>query len=596
MRSKKHKQNVKSYRDYLHKNSPNYFSLNFISSLGNFNSTDVCALLGEAFLQLLVASRKIECHIKQRFFKAYLEQKLEIAPYENLLSDLIGRFSRESLLGSANAMPDFCVHYVPFEDTLGFMYEALLELHEDTHEDSYYTSESLTDTVLETLLVTSERRFFDPMCGSGIFLLRLMRRGAKTENLYGCDLDETVVHLARMNVLLSSRTPLDYQFLCEHFFIGDSLLQTKLPKVDVIVGNPPFSLFYDEEQTAHYAENLSCARRKHPCLADLFVERALQHLDENGMLQFILPESLLHVASHREVRQCIFEMARVKAVRYLGEVFHAVQCQSIVLSLEKTKFSGALGDVIVNTPYSSYIVRRKRDALDFNFQYTDQEDKILKTMEHSERCVRLKSQVYFAMGIVSGKNQELLIKKNDPAFTKKNYEPVLMGPDIEPFVVNCPQSYILFDKNSLQQVAKEDYYRKSPKLVYRFIAKYPIVAIDTQGFLTLNSCNILILNPASPFSAAYLCAVLNSSAVRFYFEKKFHTIKILRSFLEEVPVPLVSAEEMLLIEFMVDEYLKSGGENKQLQKRRIDRRIAEYFGLGKRGLKLTDQGRESPRF
>ena len=137
-------------------------------------------------------------------------------------------------------------------------------------------------------------------------------------------------------------------------------------------------------------------------------------------------------------------------------------------------------------------------------------------------------------------------------------------------------------------MAPIEYYRNPVKIVYRFIAKYPIVALDRKGRLTLNSCNFLIPR-FDNLSPVYLCAVLNSSAVRFYFERKFHTIKILRSLLEEVPIPLASKEDQMLIEFMVTELNECTDENKQLELRhKIDRKICEIYGLGKRALNTIE--------
>ena len=94
--------------------------------------------------------------------------------------------------------------------------------------------------------------------------------------------------------------------------------------------------------------------------------------------------------------------------------------------------------------------------------------------------------------------------------------------------------------------------------MYRFIARYPIAAVDTKGLLTLNSCNFIVPTFKN-ISATYLAAVLNSSAVRFYFEKKFHTIKVLRSLLEEVPIPIASEDSQREVEFLVEQLTDDKG-------------------------------------
>lgn len=546
------------------------------------STTAITALLCESFLQLLVDAKRIKSKCTKQYFRAYLEGTLDADIYDWLLLELMDKTSRNTLLSASKKLPSFTLHFVPFEDTLGLIYLSLMELSKRRQSGRYYTPQSLTDTAVETLQVSRGRVFLDPCCGSGNFLLRLLRRGARVEDLYGCDLDGFSVTLARINFVLSGNCS-DKDTLQDHLLKCDTITCRSLPQVDVVLGNPPWGSCDDEKVVSRYARTLICAEKKRPCYADLFVERSLNLLKDGGIVQFVLPEALLNVASHETIRAFITEHARVRSVRYLGEVFHAVQCPSVILTLEKTSFSNASGDVIVNVGDSNYIVRRQRKGADFNFKVTDQESLVLDKMDDLEHCVKLKGHAKFALGIVTGSN-------NNSIFNEKieGAEPVLRGLDIEPFKINPPDSFIKYEEGAFQQVAPMELYRAKEKLVYRFIAKYPIVAVDTHGMLTLNSCNLLVPE-FKDLSATYLAAVLNSSAVRFYFEKKFHTIKILRSLLEEVPVPVASKEDQMYIEFLVEE-LKEADEvaSKEIIKK-IDRKIAEIYGLGKRALKLISQ-------
>ncbi len=570
------------YVNYVSRESPNHAAVALLVSGFTGSTTAITALLCESFLQLLVDAKRIKATCNKQFFKAYLEGTLDADIYDWLLLELMDKTSRNTLLSASKKLPYFTLHFVPFEDTLGLIYLSLMELSKRRQSGRYYTPQSLTDTAVETLQVARGRVFLDPCCGSGNFLLRLLRRGARVEDLYGCDLDGFSVTLARINFVLSGNCS-DKDTLQEHLLKCDTITCRSLPQIDVVLGNPPWGSCDDEKVVSRYARTLICAEKKRPCFADLFVERSLNLLKDGGIVQFVLPEALLNVASHETIRSFITEHARVRSVRYLGEVFHAVQCPSVILTLEKTSFSNASGDVIVNVGDSNYIVRRQRKSSDFNFKVTDQEALVLDKMDDLEHCVKLKGHAKFALGIVTGSNNNSIFKQKI-----EGSEAVLRGLDIEPFKINPPDSFIKYEEGAFQQVAPMELYRAKEKLVYRFIAKYPIVAVDTHGMLTLNSCNLLVPE-FEDLSATYLAAVLNSSAVRFYFEKKFHTIKILRSLLEEVPVPVASKEDQMYIEFLVEE-LKDADEatSKEIIKK-IDRKIAEIYGLGKRALKLISQ-------
>lgn len=585
LKSRRNKSALKGrelYVNYVSKESPNHAAVSMLVNGFSGTQTAITALLCESFLQLLSSSSKLSCPDSKKIFLSYLQGAFDVGEYEWLLLELMGKTPVKSLQASIKKLPEFTLEYVPFEDTLGLIYLSLMEISKRRQSGRYYTPQNLTDTAVETLQVSRGRVFLDPCCGSGNFLLRLLKRGARVEDLYGCDLDGFSVTLARVNFVLSGNTT-DRELLTSHLIKCDTLTSKHLPRVDVVLGNPPWGCCDDPKVASRYAKSLVCADKNRPCLADLFVERSLSLLGVGGIVQFVLPEALLNVASHDKVRDYISSNARVLSVRYLGEVFHAVQCPSVILTLQRTSFRGAMGDVIVNNEEQTYIVRRVRDRNDFNFKVTDAEAKVLEKMDDLDNCVKLRGHASFALGVVTGSNNGKI--KEEPA---PGFEQVIRGSDIEPYRINSPKSYIKSDLSNFQQVAPTEFYRNECKLVYRFISRYPIVALDTKGMLTLNSCNVMIPKFEN-ISPVFVMAVLNSSAVRFYFEKKFNTIKVLKSLLEEVPIPLASKEDQMLIEFMVEE-LKEVSDEKQYAEcvKKIDRKISEIYGLGKRSLRLIE--------
>lgn len=572
------------YVNYVSRESPNHSVVSMLVNNFSGTSTAICALLCEAFLRLIVSGNKLSNphSIKGSLLKAYLEGKLDVSNLEWLLLELMDKTPINSLKRAANLLPDINLCYVPYEDTLGLIYLSLMEFSKRRQSGRYYTPQNLTDTAVETLQVARGRVFLDPCCGSGNFLLRLLKRGARVEDLYGSDLDGFSVTLARVNFVLSGNCT-DKEILCSHLVKCDTITSKNFPNVDVVLGNPPWGSCEDPIAIRKYSKILECANKNRPCFADLFVERSLNQVQEGGIVQFVLPEALLNVGSHEPLRQYIAKHARVRAVRYLGEVFHAVQCPSVILTLEKTSFAGATGDVIVNTNDTNYVVRRNREPLDFNFKITDQEATVIEKMDDLEHCVKLKGYAKFALGIVTGSNKGSIFKEQVPGS-----EPILRGEDVKPFTISKPTSFIRYEDNKFQQVAPMEMYRSPVKLVYKFISRYPIVAVDKKGLLTLNSANFIVPTFKN-LSPVYLAAVLNSSAVRFYFEKKFQSLKVLKSLLEEVPIPFASINDQMQIEFLVEELKEAEDKKKSEIFKKIDEKIAEIYGLAKRSLNLIKQ-------
>ena len=141
------------------------------------------------------------------------------------------------------------------------------------------------------------------------------------------------------------------------------------------------------------------------------------------------------------------------------------------------------------------------------------------------------SHSQWALGIVTGDNKNKVKKE-----MATGLEPVYTGKQVTPFRLQKGSSYISFAPETFQQCAKEEFFRAPEKLIYRFIAKYPIVAFDDKQCLCLNSANILIPELDS-ISIKSVAALLNSSLYHYYYAIKFADIKVLKGNLQELPFP-----------------------------------------------------------
>ncbi|MDE7336087.1 MAG: hypothetical protein K2N10_07245, partial [Muribaculaceae bacterium] len=137
-------------------------------------------------------------------------------------------------------------------------------------------------------------------------------------------------------------------------------------------------------------------------------------------------------------------------------------------------------------------------------------------------------------------------------------------------------SYILFEPDSFQQCAKEEYFRAPEKLIYRFIAKYPIVAYDDKQRLCLNSANILIPQ-LDGISIKSVAALLNSSLYHYYYSLKFTDIKVLKGNLQELPFPKLTPDQDRTLSNLVSSIHLSGLSEENQQK--LDETIYSIFDI-----------------
>ena len=494
-----------------------------------------------------------------------------------LIKDLLGDVSMDPIshdkLHPALSKELF---YERGEDSLGFVYISLRDIGQRRSSGMYYTPERVVNQLIDSIIENDEqlnnKTILDPCCGTGNFLLRLSAKGILYTNLFGQDIDPISVYLSRINMALSAPF-MSAADICSRITIGDTLFQTSHRKFDVILGNPPWGSILPEENIARYHRLFKTAAGRSFDSYDLFIEKALNMLDINGVLAFVLPEAVLNVASHSIVRRLILDSCSIKFAIYLGNVFSGVQCPSVILGLALDNRRTAIG-CKVTTSNNRFVISQSRVFKDgmLPLDVSDSENDCLNAIGSIRNVAYLRDNAKFALGIVTGNNKKYISEKKN-----EENEIVLKGCDIQKYSITASEKYIRFVPESFQQVAPTDLYRAKEKLMYRFVCEVPVFAYDDQQRLSLNSCNIVI--PDIPgLKMKYILAVLNSSVAAFYITKRFRSVKLLRSHIELMPIPVVPTEVQTFIIDKVDRIMDASEGVIGLYTE-LDRKIMELFGL-----------------
>ena len=488
-----------------------------------------------------------------------------------LLQDLADDITFHHFLENHPLLCDITYDYEPTEDTLGFLYLSLRNLNDRKGSGSYYTpfwlakhliTEHLLPVLTKSLSGTS---VLDPSCGCGMFLLQLPE-AFPLKKIYGCDIDALSVTLTRINLAMKYRISSadELKPLYHNIFIQDFLTYSPapadLPLYDIILGNPPWGARISDAQIKSYRPYFSCARQGSVDSSDMFLEQSLRLMAPDGILAFVLPEAILNVKSHQPVRAHLLSNSKALSVEYLGEVFEQVHCPSIIFTVKKMtdrtlcKDKFAVGTKVSNKT-ATFLIQNQRAMTDecFSFSVSDEEYAVLTKILNHSQSTTLKGHANFALGIVTGNNS--LYLHSEPV---EDMEPVLKGSDISKYHINSSSGYLKFLPEYFQQTAPEPYYR-AEKLFYRFISRRLIFAYDDTGLLSLNSCNIVIPQ-IEGLHIKYILAILNSNIAQFVFEKKYSSVKVLRSHLEAIPIPLADSETQKRLISYVD-FLISSNEN-----------------------------------
>ena len=363
--------------------------------------------------------------------------------------------------------------------------------------------------------------------------------------------------------------------LYQHVTVSDYLLHQEHARYDFIIGNPPWGYEFSDEQKSALRSRYRCAVGKNIESYDLFIEQALSQLSQDGILAFVLPEAILNVKTHTPVRREILSSNSIQVMEFLGNAFDQVQCPCILLQLRHTGQPLSCRGMVVKSKTDTFKIRIERtvDENCMSFLVNDPEYLVLCKLLWHPSHTTLAGHADFALGIVTGNNKKYITKT-----PQHGSEMILKGMDICKFRKKESGNFIRFTPEHFQQVAPEAFYRAPEKLLYRFICSQLVFAYDDTQTLSLNSCNVVI--PKLPgLSAKYILAVFNSRMAQFIFSKHFNSIKVLRSHIEQLPIPVISVEKQRPIIALVDELLSAPEEQITTLYERLDRKIADLFGL-----------------
>lgn len=508
---------------------------------------------------------------------AYQQGELKLGAFEPLIAALMPEGEVEPI--SDAFVRTFLLSEVPLcydEDYLGLLYTVLQCVGRRKAEGIYYTPFKVVRATLDMLCHSQPEALngsvLDPCCGTGQFLIQAYKdkcsSGVCTEedktrylDLYGFDSDPISISLARINMVLLSKV-LNLEALYAQFRVQDTLEDRGVTRFGCIIGNPPWGYRFSAEQLERLRNAYTLAEATRVESYGLFLEWSADHLTQGGSIAFVLPESLLDVKYHQRIRHLIREKYAIGGVCFLENAFTGVFMPAIALILQ----SGAeQGLIRISQKSRQYTVGTDRwgsdDAL--HLRSTDEVVERLKQMDEKGVC-RLKDNAIFAMGIVTGDNRSFISTRRS-----KGTEPLLTGKEVMPFKPLKPKYFIRSRHGEFQQMAPLELYRAPEKLIYRFIADRLVFALDDSGALTLNSCNCIL--PQLPgYSSRVLLSLLNSEAMQFYYQSRYRAMKVLKEYLETLPIPVLTEEEKSALEALCDKRLHT---RNQIQIKKLEKQM-----------------------
>lgn len=443
-------------------------------------------------------------------------------------------------------------------DFLGLIYQSILMEGEKNKIGSYYTPHNVVRNMTCALSFDNDEILLDPCCGSGSFLLEL---NAQPNQIFGFDNDEIAVFICKINLLLKYKTVVfTPQIYCLNFIDNKNEFLSQLNlKFDYIITNPPWgascdSLSFIPEVTSK--ESFS-----------YFFVNAYKYLKKNGQIRFLLPESVLNVKVHKDIRSFILNNGTINSITLYNGMFSGVTTHYVDIEVYNLKDNRLIN---VYTPEKLFVIDKQSfystENLVFNFQ-NDIDTEIIRKIDAYKRYT-LKNSIW-ALGVVTGDNKNKLFKT-----PIEGSEHIYTGKEILPYRLSSPQNYIIYNRKNFQQVAKEEYYRATEKLVYKFISNKLVFAYDNTKSLFLNSANILIPNIPN-MSIKTVLAFLNSEMFQYLYSVLFSEIKILKGNLCELPFPQITEEQDSLLSDYVQKIIDGNSQYVEM----LQEEVFAIFGI-----------------
>jgi type I restriction-modification system DNA methylase subunit len=415
---------------------------------------------------------------------------------------------------------------------------------------------------------------------------------------------------------------------------------------DIALANPPYvrmELFKEIKPVLkHRFPDVHAERADLYCY---FYARAVELLNTGGMLSFISSNKWLRAKYGAPLRKHLFQSCGIRSITDFGDlpVFESATAYPMVFVASKGKqkseqrvhFTRVDGleapypDVLAITQLSGHQLPSNA-MLDDKWLLADAKDQdLIGKMKATSVPLRdvIGGQILY--GVKTGLNEAFVIdgrtsrELSSNNATKRVIKRFVVGKDIQRWTVKPSDRFLLYlyhgvDTKGLDKIlehvkpfrkalvgraTKQEWYElqqpqeaysirfEGPKIIYPDIAKFPRFALDESGAFV--DCTGFAL----PTNDLFLLGVLNSIPVYRYFQQvgavvRGGYLRFKRQYVENIPVPDVSASDRNCVVSIVKKCLNEKGEQLRKHELELNETVARLYGLTLSDFNLGDNGQE----
>ena len=369
---------------------------------------------------------------------------------------------------------------------------------------------------------------------------------------------------------------------------------------DIVIGNPPYVNFANIKSIEYrrtLKEKFNSTKNKCDLYA-FFIEFGFELLNSYGIITYIVPHTWKATDSFSKLREIIFTKHSLKQIVNLNMgVFEAIVQPLIMLATkgfdEYSNINIFDSNFILTTDVNieeiltspTYIIDTTSSSL---------EKSIFKKIE--DKSSPLSDYVKFSRGIKTSDDKRFIMNEQINADCKKVYR----GRNLKAYQLNWNGEYIWYRPDLMKQKVgcvphSKEFFDVPEKLVTQRVnsSRQLLVAYDNQQnyFLdTTNVSNYYSWDRKTPFK--YLCGLLNSKLINFWYCKKYLMPTIGGYELHSIPVKITNDYTPIIS--LVDEVILAAKQNDHknilLKMKEIDSIIYKIYGLTESEIEIIEQG------
>ena len=332
---------------------------------------------------------------------------------------------------------------------------------------------------------------------------------------------------------------------------------------DIVIANPPYvnvsNIKPDEYRKQLQSLYLSC--RNKADLYSFFIEKGFSLLVNDGIQCYIVPHTWKATDSFKKLREIIFTQHRLlQIVNQKMGVFDAVVNPMIIIlgNQYQDNYDIDVFDGIGNYKYGINVNEIKKDSnLAVDSESSLEEKALFKSIEKSK--YRLSDVIEFSRGIKTSNDKRFISN----VCVNNEYKKVYRGRNIKAFSMNWANEYIWYRPDLMREKVgclphTKEFFEVPEKLITQRVnsSMQLLVAYDNKQNYFLDTTNVSNYKTWNKnFSLKFICAILNSKVVNYWYPHKYRMPTIGGYELSSIPIPLTSKKQQEEIDIIVDAIL-----------------------------------------